>query len=261
MASDIWLRLLLCISAADVIARTLPATSPMPETTLASSAPTSSMRDAPEATCSLEVAISDLISRAAPLLRSASVRTSAATTAKPRPFSPARAASTAALSARMLVWKAMPSITPMMSCTRCELVRIACIVSTASRMRLPPDSAISCTRLASCSTARASSAFCFTEPLRSCTLAEVCSRLAAWRSVRWASSPVPAASDSLACETKVASLRMSATSADMLAFMSSSDAAIAPNSSRPAACDAAATGRRRFIARTPACSGSSERAR
>jgi len=38
-----------------------------------------------------------------------------ATTAKPRPCSPARAASTAALSARMLVWKAMPSITPMMS--------------------------------------------------------------------------------------------------------------------------------------------------
>ena len=38
-----------------------------------------------------------------------------ATTAKPRPCSPARAASTAAFSARMLVWKAMPSITPMMS--------------------------------------------------------------------------------------------------------------------------------------------------
>jgi hypothetical protein len=43
------------------------------------------------------------------------VRTSPATTAKPRPCSPARAASTAAFSARMLVWKAMPSITPVMS--------------------------------------------------------------------------------------------------------------------------------------------------
>jgi hypothetical protein len=34
---------------------------------------------------------------------------------KAAPCSPARAASTAAFSARMLVWKAMPSITPMMS--------------------------------------------------------------------------------------------------------------------------------------------------
>jgi hypothetical protein len=34
---------------------------------------------------------------------------------KPRPCSPARAASTAAFRARILVWKAMPSITPMMS--------------------------------------------------------------------------------------------------------------------------------------------------
>ncbi len=160
----------------------------------------------------------------------------------------------------MLVWNAMPSITPMMSCTRCELVRIACIVATASRMRLPPDSAISCTRLASCSTARASSAFCFTEPLRSCTLADVCSRLAAWRSVRCASSVVPAASDSLACETKVASLRMSATSADMLAFMSSSDAAMAPNSS-PLFWSMRRDRSPSFIASTLACSGCNERAR
>jgi hypothetical protein len=47
--------------------------------------------------------ISVLISLAAVALRWASVRTSLATTAKPRPCSPARAASTAALSARMLV--------------------------------------------------------------------------------------------------------------------------------------------------------------
>jgi hypothetical protein len=43
--------------------------------------------------------------------RCASVRTSAATTAKPRPCSPARTASTAAFSARMSVWHAIPSIT------------------------------------------------------------------------------------------------------------------------------------------------------
>lgn len=36
-------------------------------------------------------------------------------TAKPLPCSPARAASTAALSARILVWNAMPSMTPMIS--------------------------------------------------------------------------------------------------------------------------------------------------
>ncbi len=39
----------------------------------------------------------------------------AATTAKPRPCSPARADPQPAFSARMLVWKAIPSITPMMS--------------------------------------------------------------------------------------------------------------------------------------------------
>ena len=44
----------------------------------------------------------------------ASRRTSSATTAKPLPASPARAASTAAFSARMLVWKAMSSMFLMM---------------------------------------------------------------------------------------------------------------------------------------------------
>jgi len=54
--------------------------------------------------------ISDAISAAAPCEPSASLRTSSATTAKPAPASPARAASTAALSARMFVWNAISSI-------------------------------------------------------------------------------------------------------------------------------------------------------
>jgi hypothetical protein len=68
----------------------------------------------PFSTLLTEASISCLISLAA-ALRWARLRTSVATTAKPRPCSPARAASTAAFRARMLVWKAMPSITPMMS--------------------------------------------------------------------------------------------------------------------------------------------------
>ena len=64
----------------------------------------------PVVTREAESVISCRISRAALEVRCANARTSAATTAKPRPASPARAASTAALSARILVWKATPSI-------------------------------------------------------------------------------------------------------------------------------------------------------
>jgi hypothetical protein len=77
--------------------------------------PASATRRLPASTLSTLVPIRPLISLAASALRCARLRTSPATTAKPRPCSPARAASTAAFRARMLVWKAMPSITPMMS--------------------------------------------------------------------------------------------------------------------------------------------------
>ncbi len=83
--------------------------------------------------------MSALISRAALAERCASERTSLATTAKPRPCSPARAASTAAFSARMLVWNAMPSITPMMSVILRELALISSIVLTTRETTLPPS--------------------------------------------------------------------------------------------------------------------------
>lgn len=57
----------------------------------------------PACTFALDVSISSLISLAAVEERCASVRTSEATTVNPRPCSPARAASTAALRARILV--------------------------------------------------------------------------------------------------------------------------------------------------------------
>ena len=63
---------------------------------LATSAP-------PDSTRSTDSPMSVLISFAASAERVASKRTSDATTAKPRPCSPARAASTAALSAKILV--------------------------------------------------------------------------------------------------------------------------------------------------------------
>ncbi|CPL17418.1 Uncharacterised protein [Bordetella pertussis] len=97
----------------------------------------------PVPTLSTESSINTLISLAAWALRCASERTSPATTAKPLPCSPARAASTAAFSARMLVWNAIPSITDTISEILRELAEIPSIVLTTSDTAEPPLSATS----------------------------------------------------------------------------------------------------------------------
>ena len=64
----------------------------------------------PFSTARMELSISAAVFLDASADLLARLRTSSATTAKPFPASPARAASTAALSASMLVWKAISSI-------------------------------------------------------------------------------------------------------------------------------------------------------
>lgn len=70
----------------------------------------------PVCTRATDVLSNSLISFAAAEERCARLRT-----AKPRPSSPARAASTAAFSARMFVWNAMPSMIVMISAILAEL--------------------------------------------------------------------------------------------------------------------------------------------
>ena len=105
----------------------------------------------PASTLPIDSPISAWISLAASALRCARSRTSAATTAKPRPWSPARAASTAAFRARMLVWKAMPSTAPRISPTRRALASILRIVSATCCMRSDACAATSRDWLASLS--------------------------------------------------------------------------------------------------------------
>ena len=92
----------------------------------------------PASTCAPELETSALISLAASAERCASARTSEATTAKPRPESPARAASTPALSASRLVWNAISSITPMIWPILLEESAMASIASTALRTTTAP---------------------------------------------------------------------------------------------------------------------------
>ena len=96
----------------------------------------------PLCTFSLESSINCLISLAASAERCARLRTSVATTAKPRPASPARAASTAALSASRLVCEAMPLMMPTMSEILTEDSLMSLMVETILPMMAPPLSAV-----------------------------------------------------------------------------------------------------------------------
>src|SRR3990167_7920637 len=155
----------------------------------------------PVSTFSTEAPMSCLISLAASAERPARLRTSLATTAKPRPCSPARAASTAALSARMLVWKAMPSITPMMSAILRELCVISCMLATTWPTTWPPRVAAWAALAASWLAWRAVSADCVTVAVSCSMLAAVCCRLEAVCSVRADRSWLPMAISEDASDT------------------------------------------------------------
>ncbi len=135
----------------------------------------------------------------------ASSLTSVATTAKPRPASPARAASMVALSARRLVWPAMSEISlttspmravaPLSSCTRAS-------VAPASRTAAPASSAEPCTcRPISCTDEPSSSEAAATVS----TLEAACSAAAAtetdWRAVSLA---VPLIACAVVCSSDAA---------------------------------------------------------
>ncbi len=139
-----------------------------------------------------EFSISTLISLAACALRLANVRTSPATTANPRPCSPARAASTAAFSARILVWKAIPSITLVMSTIFSELSAISFMVLTTLSTTRPPLRAVSDAVFARPVACRALSVFCRTVAVNCSMLAAVSSSAEACCSVREERSLLPA---------------------------------------------------------------------
>ena len=164
-------------------------------------APALSTRAVPRSTRSTLVPIRPLISLAASALRCARLRTSPATTAKPRPCSPARAASTAAFSARMLVWKAIPSITLMMSAILRLLSLMPFMVSTTSATTSPPCCATVDALMASWLAVRALSAFWRTVEPSSSMEAAVSSSALACCSVRALRSLLPDAISALAVAT------------------------------------------------------------
>ena len=181
----------LCSSLAAVISPMMSVTRRTAPTMSSMVLPATSTWRAPSFTCRTEPLIRSPISLAADDERCARLRTSAATTLKPRPCSPARAASTAAFSARMLVWNAIPSMTPMISATRAEDWVMPSIVSTTLRTTRPPSVATSDAFAASWLACRAFSAFWRTVDVNCSIDAAVCSSDAACCSVRRDRSVLP----------------------------------------------------------------------
>ncbi len=111
----------------------------------------------------------------------------------------------------MLVWNAMPSITPMMSAIRVDEVCTCRMLSITWAMVLPPWSATVAFSLASWETARVVSADCSTVD-EICSIAEAdSSRLAAACSLRWLRSVEALAISSLAWTRPCDAVRTSVT--------------------------------------------------
>ncbi len=146
--------------------------------------PLSSTSRTPDWICSKVEATRFAISRELSDDRSASCRTSEATTAKPRPLSPARAASTPAFSASRLVWKAISSITPVMFDTCSELAAMPFIASTARRDISSPLAVLSSAARAVWAASPALAAAARTDEVISSSAAAVSSSAAACFSVR-----------------------------------------------------------------------------
>ena len=140
-----------CWTVAVAISEILAAVALTLSTIFFSASPVSPLSCAPCCTCCVDSLMRLVISPAALLDRSASLRTSSATTANPRPCSPARAASMAAFRASRLVWLAISEITWMISPICVELVRISSMASTDFCTAVPPCSARTLVSLASLS--------------------------------------------------------------------------------------------------------------
>ncbi|CCJ88926.1 FIG00453152: hypothetical protein [Cronobacter turicensis 564] len=177
--------------------------------------------------------ISDLISFAAWALRLARLRTSPATTAKPRPCSPARAASTEAFSARMLVWNAMPSMTLVISPIFAEALSISCMVEMALDTTSPPREAASVALCAWVLACAAASVELATDAVISSTALAVSRRLEAACSVRPERSWFPAAISFAATFTEALASRSWPITPESLSQKALKAWAICATSSRP----------------------------
>ena len=167
----------------------------------------------------VDSAINWRTSLAADWLRWARLRTSAATTANPRPCSPARAASTAALSARMLVWKAMLSMVPMISFMRCDVLCSVPIPDMVWCIRPPARSVSRCSSLVSRLISWEDLALTDTVSATERTFEVACSRLAACDCVRPDRAWLSSTSSLPTWPSTAAALRTSATNSDRLVSM------------------------------------------